>query len=76
MASYQKEVKEFIKEVEKRGWRADTTKSGYQLKYKDGIGQVTIHGTPSSPRWKANTWSLIKKAEREAEARERERKGG
>jgi len=73
MASFQKEVKQLIKEVEDRGWRADPVSDGYQLKYEDGIAIVTIHKTPSSPSWRRNTWALIKKAEREAEARKQGR---
>lgn len=71
MASYQKEVKKFVKEIERRGgWRVDPIKDGYQLKHEDGVGMVTIHKTPSSPRWLRHSWALVEKVEREAAARE------
>jgi hypothetical protein len=72
MASYQKEIKEFIKAVESRGWRADERADGWQLKYRDGVGIVTIHKTPGSPYWRRNAWAAVRRAEREAEARDRE----
>lgn len=70
MPSYQKEIKEFLKAVEPRGWRADDCSDGYQLKYKDGVSIVTIHKTPGSPNWRNNAWAEIKRREREAAARQ------
>lgn len=76
MASHQKEVKKLVAEVEARGWRADPIKDGWQLKHPDGKGMVTIHKTPSSPRSIPNYWAAIRRAEREADAREREAGSG
>ena len=67
--SAQKEVKKLIKEVEKRGWTADPTSDGYQLKHPDGEHMVTIHKTPNQIGLRTYR-RLIQKAEREAEAGE------
>lgn len=73
MASYQEEVKQYVKEMARRdGWRVEPTSDGYQLKYKDGATIVTIHKTPSTPRWRRHTQALVEKAERQALARETE----
>jgi len=72
MAAKQKEVKQFVKQVDAgkyEGWRAEPTSDGYQLKYEDGVGIVTIHKTPSSSRWLRHTETAMRRVEREAEAR-------
>lgn len=57
-----KEVRELVKEAERQGWRRRELPSGHvQLYAPDGTTIVTLPGTPSGGRWRANAVAQLRK---------------
>ncbi len=48
-----KDVKKFVRELERQGWRVMHRRGGHYFAYApDGVGTLTLATTPSSPHWK------------------------
>lgn len=57
-----KEGRKLVKALQEQGWRVEPTKKGHFLAYApDGVGLVTIPGTPSDSRSLRNTISDLRK---------------
>ena len=57
-----KEVRELAEEAERQGWRRKELASGHvQLLGPDGATIVTIPGSPSDRRWRANAVARLRK---------------
>ena len=57
-----KEVRELVEEAERQGWRRRELASGHvQLLSPDGTTIVTIAGTPSRGRWRANAIARLRR---------------
>ena len=56
-----KEVRELVEEAERQGWRRRELASGHvQLFSLDGTTIVTVAGTPSRGRWRANAIARLR----------------
>ena len=56
-----KEVREIVKEAERQGWRRGELASGHvQLLSPDRVTIVTLAGTPSGGRWRANAIAKLR----------------
>jgi hypothetical protein len=56
-----KQVRVLVEEAQRQGWTARPTKKGWLLLAPDGVGMVTIHGTPSDSHWLGNAVSRMRK---------------
>ncbi len=57
-----KEIRRLVKALQSQGWRVEETKKGHFLAYApNGVGLVTIPGTPSDHRSLRNTVSELRK---------------
>ena len=57
-----KDVRELVSEAEKQGWRGDLRRSGHWLLFPpNGAPPVSVAGTPSDHRWKANTIAKMRR---------------
>jgi len=51
-----------VDEAVRQGWRCELRKSGHWRCFApDGIGQLTIAGTPSDHHWKANSIARMRR---------------
>lgn len=58
-----KDVREFVAEAERQGWRCELRRGGHWLCLApDGLGKVTIAGTPGDRRWKAKTIARMRRS--------------
>jgi hypothetical protein len=53
--SSRKELKKLLAAAQAQGWRVEIGRGHFKLYAPDGIGRVTISGTPSDRRAFANT---------------------
>ena len=57
-----KEVRELVAEAERQGWRVELRPNGHwRLLAPDGVGMLTVAGTPSDRRWKANSIARMRR---------------
>lgn len=57
-----KDIRKLLKSLEAQGWRVERTKKGHYVAYApDGVGRVTIPGTPSDHRSMKNTLADLRR---------------
>lgn len=59
-----KEVRELVAEAERQGWRCELRKNGHWMMFPPDVTKppVSVAGTPSDHRWKANTIAKMRRA--------------
>ena len=57
-----KEIRGFVEEAERQGWKAEVLRTGHiRLYAPDGVGIVGLSGTPGDSNWKRIAISRMKR---------------